>query len=285
MGDKQDYLAQAVPDLITRLVTPNCIDAAGKNYGPSDSSGNCAQGNIEFPAVHDMHIGVLSTALGPRLADQAGDKVTCNPTTTVTINGMTLNAHNDDRGELLDRSGAAQSPLADAGSSFYLNWFPASNSGNAGKMPSAGAPPISDPNQLISDFKSLIQGVGVNGCGIESQLESWYRFLVQPDPYGSLGLDGNKHAQWLGVDTTILKQRHDFLRPDSLVAIIDLTDENDSEIDVRALSGQGYLWMSSSFDPPRGISACDENAQNSGLVDAMTCKRPELHDGRVEPGR
>jgi hypothetical protein len=85
-------------------------------------------------------------------------------------------------------------------------------------------------------------------------------------------LDGSKRAQWQGVDTTVLKQRHDFLRPDSLVAIIDMTDENDSEIDVRALGGQGYLWMSSIFDPPRGTSGCDENPSESGLVDASSCR-------------
>ena len=59
-------------------------------------------------------------------------------------------------------------------------------------------------------------------------------------------------APGAGVDATIIKQRHDFLRPDSLVAIIDLTDENDSEIDVRSFGGQGYKFMDQSFQPPRG---------------------------------
>ena len=27
MGDKQAYLAQAIPDLVSRLVTPNCVDS------------------------------------------------------------------------------------------------------------------------------------------------------------------------------------------------------------------------------------------------------------------
>ena len=33
----------------------------------------------------------------------------------------------------------------------------------------------------------MVSGVGFFGCGIESQMESWYRFLIQPDPYQSLG--------------------------------------------------------------------------------------------------
>jgi hypothetical protein len=284
MGDKQEYLAQAVPDLVTRLVTPNCVDpVSGTVYGPSDAQGNgtCAQGKVEFPPVHDMHVGVLSTSLGTRLSDQygGGSGIICDPTTTVTVNGATLNNHNDDKAELLNRSGAAETPLADAGTLNYLNWFPANNPKNQGKTPSPGAPPISDATQLITDFTGLIQGVGNYGCGIESQLESWYRFLVQPDPYASLVLDTNKFAQWNGVDTTILQQRAAFLRPDSLVAIIDMTDEDDSEIDVRALGGQGYLWMAQNFQPPRGTSACAEDANDDGLTDPTTCNSCQFASG------
>ncbi len=81
--------------------------------------------------------------------------------------------------------------------------------------------------------------VGESGCGIESQLESWYRFLIQPDPYGSIELVGEQ-ATWNGVDGNIIRQRHDFLRPDSLVIIVVLSDEDDSEIDARAVSGTGF---------------------------------------------
>jgi hypothetical protein len=280
MGDKQEYLAQAVPDLITRLVTPNCVDpSSGTVFGPSDAqgSGTCAQGKVEFPPAHDMHIGVLSTSLGSRLSGsyKDGSGIICDPGWTLSVQGVTISNHNDDRGELLNRSGPTETPLADAGTSFYLNWFPNSPL-NQGKTASAGAPAITSATQLIADFRSLIQGVGNYGCGIESPLESWYRFLIQPDPYDSLTLDAHQHAQWSGVDATILKQRHDFLRPDSLVAIIDMTDENDSEIDVRALGGQGYLWMAQNFDPPRATSGCAEDAANNGLVDPATCNSCQL---------
>jgi hypothetical protein len=164
MGDKQQYLQQAVPDLLARLVTPNCLDpVTGANYGPSDGNGHCAQGNLEFPPVHDMHVGVLSTSLGARLGDQ------CNPADMVTLlSGTTLSNDNDDRGELLDRTGPAETPLSDLGTSFYLNWFP-STSANAGLEPSPGAPAITDPARLQSDFTAMIQGVGTFGCPIESQ--------------------------------------------------------------------------------------------------------------------
>src|SRR5258708_29370228 len=67
MGDKQALLAQAVPDMITRLVTPNCVDNTGRVVGKSDMQGGCGNGSkAEFPAVHDMHIGIITSSLGGR---------------------------------------------------------------------------------------------------------------------------------------------------------------------------------------------------------------------------
>src|SRR5947209_4813360 len=68
MGDKQEYLKQAIPDLIKRLVQPNCVatDDPTKVVGQTDAMGACATGKPEFPPVHNMHIGVVTSALGPR---------------------------------------------------------------------------------------------------------------------------------------------------------------------------------------------------------------------------
>jgi hypothetical protein len=272
MGDKQAYLEQAIPDLITRLLTPNCVDPANPAAAPVpstlDGNGNATctgTAQLEFPAVHDLHIGVVSSSLGPRLGDVIDSKVpnvvpACVPA-TVLINGVMLDRHNDDAAHLLTRSSTpgatdpTEVPLPDASSGF-LAWFP-SVSANVGK--DAGtAPIVTDPTQLETDFKDLIAGVHEYGCGIESQLESWYRFLIQPDPYATLAVVGGA-AQWVGVDTAILKQRHDFLRPDSLVAVIVLSDENDSEIDVRSYRGSGYAFMAATYEPARGTQACATN--------------------------
>ena len=79
---------------------------------------------------------------------------------------------------------------------------------------------------------------GQVGCGYESQLESWYRFLVDPTPYDTITLDANKKVVLNGTDKVLLDQRKSFLRPDSLLAIIMLTDENDCSI---RESGQFYF--------------------------------------------
>jgi hypothetical protein len=182
-------------------------------------------------------------------------------------------AHNDDSAHLINRSltftssrasatEAVVADLAPTPADEFLYWFP----GGTGTTAGPGTP-ISDSMQLAHDLESVVGGAGVYGCGLESQLESWYRFLIQPDPYASITVSGGK-ASWTGVDTTILQQRHDFLRPDSLVSVIVLSDENDSEIDVRSLGAVGYNWMDATFQPPRGTSAC---ATSPGSASCQSC--------------
>ncbi len=270
MGDKQAYLQAAIPDLINRLVNPNCVDSGGASHGAS-GNGVCADASDhpEFTPVHDLHLGIISSSLGARGGDACGAATMALPPFQNVL------AHNDDKAHLLNRTltfangGAAvtegvvpDAPLPDP----YLYWFPGAQ--NRGVTAGPGNPLSNVPaTQLITDFASMVVGVGVFGCGIESQLESWYRFLVQPDPYDSVDFTtdshGNKIGNWQGVDETIIQERADFLRPDSLVLIVDLSDENDSEIDVRSVGGLGINWMASSFDPPNGTSACATDPSSS----------------------
>ena len=45
-----------------------------------------------------------------------------------------------------------------------------------------------------------------------------------------------------------------------------LSDEDDSEIDVRSVSGTGYNFMVSGFDPPKGSRKCDTNPGDPGCT-------------------
>jgi hypothetical protein len=71
--------------------------------------------------------------------------------------------------------------------------------------------------------------------------------------------DSHCTAFWNGVDATVLQQRHDFLRPDSLVAVITLTDENDSEVDARAYGGTAYKFHETYYSPAHGTTPCANN--------------------------
>jgi hypothetical protein len=321
MGDKQAYLEQAVPDLVTRLITPNCVKSTPSTTpgGPptitivsqSAVGGACLMGGtLEFVPVHDMHIGIISSSLGPRGVDTTTDAMqgsVCLPnvTTAPFLDGTPgLSNHNDDQGHLLSRIAPTFAPpitaveaqlaaeeesptFADVGAENFLDWFPTPQPtgyttsatggidplGTKGPVLNPPAVPLSyplgaigmEPGTLEGDFAALVAGTHAYGCGIESQLETWYRFLIQPDPYGSIDASTG-HAVWAGIDQTILQQRHDFLRPDSLVAIIVMSDENDSEIDVRSFGGEGYLFMDQTYKPLRGTSVCATDPGSSACT-------------------
>jgi hypothetical protein len=79
---------------------------------------------------------------------------------------------------------------------------------------------------LVPTLKDMIVGAGEIGCGYESQLESVYRFLADPKPYETITVINNI-AQPMGTDLVLLEQRKAFLRPDSLLAVLMLSEEND----------------------------------------------------------
>ncbi len=249
MGDKQALLAQAVPNVIAGFLS-------GK----------------QFPAVTDMHIGIVSSSLGGGGAEQTGGQPICAPNALEPVFNK-YNSHNDDKGRLINRvkpksangSGAedtvAHAVPTDGNGGNFLAWLPA-------KTPTPNVPPETDQTALMTDFQTLIIGTQEYGCGLEAQLESWYRFLVQPDPYDALLVNpdpngGPPKTVLTGTDATVIKQRHDFLRNDSVVIVVQVTDEEDSWTDPLAIGGRGWVTRTTTFPGsptnlmPRGTSACD----------------------------
>ncbi|HEX3853466.1 MAG TPA: hypothetical protein VHW01_21020, partial [Polyangiaceae bacterium] len=108
------------------------------------------------------------------------------------------------------------------------------------------------------------------GCGYEAQLESWYRFLIDPEPPANVTENSEQHTvrgsalvvnpdgstTCNGCDQTLLAQRKAFLRPDSLVAIVMLTDENDCSIQDDDI---GWFVASSDDHMPRATAICATN--------------------------
>lgn len=103
----------------------------------------------------------------------------------------------------------------------------------------------------------MIVAVGQTGCGFEAPLEAMYRFLADPDPPESVVVQNGQSAPQ-GTDTTVLSERAAFLRPDSAVMVVVLSDENDCSI---IDSGLGWLVGHTSVGSsiqhlPRATSAC-----------------------------
>ncbi len=271
MGDEQDLLEDAVPELISRLLTPDCVDDPSQvtQRQKQNPDGSCPNGlKLEFPPVHDLHVGIVTSALGgggsPDICDGSGSVPT----------GVTR--HDNDKGELINRTkpnGGGEGTInnakpVDGNGGNFLAWLPASEPKNQGK-PAPNVTPEPSVTQLQTDFQSLVVGVQEYGCGLEAQLESWYRFLVQPDPWDDIpkSAGGSAAVTLNGIDAKLLKQRKDFLRDDSIVAIIMVTDEEDSWSDPLALGGRGWVTRTNKFPTvqqnapgtmPRGTSECNE---------------------------
>lgn len=256
MGDKQAILAEAVPVLLQRLIQPNCVTPEGEVRGASDPKGtaegnyNCPDGTKpEFKPIVDIHIGLISSSLGDFGAETYLVDVGGGQTRSAAVcpsADSTGPTRRNDLGRLLNVS--TDGSVAEASPSNFLAWFPKDAEANAPKVESGEVPanPTENTAALEAAFKKLVVGVGQNGCGLEAQLESIYRFLVQPDPWERVVVN-NGRAAYEGIDATLLRQRADFLRPDSLVAVVALTDEDDSSSDPLAISGFGWGFMSQVF--------------------------------------
>ncbi|NUQ76384.1 MAG: hypothetical protein HUU21_22835 [Polyangiaceae bacterium] len=250
MADKQDILAVTVPDLVNSLVNPACVDANGTPTAaqPASPADPCpvAGSNRVFAPVTDIHIGIVSSSIGGHGADAcpAQENNTCAPNP---------NFSNDDKGRLLSRtdpcSGATVPTYNNKG---FLAWDP---------QQKLVPPGEADVGALTSSLNDMVIGVGQVGCGYESQLESWYRFLVDPEPYMSISVV-NGLATPQGTDATLLAQRKDFLRPDSLLAVVMLTDENDcstKEFGQFFFANQLKNSNGTPFHLPRARSECAVN--------------------------
>ncbi len=215
MADKQQVLALALSDLVQSLTNPLCVDGQGHPAAtqPASSVDPCPAGSTrEFAPIFDIHVGIISSSLG----GHGGDA--CSVTNDVQSCPGGPNPSNNDAGHLLSRADACGSvsvpTYQDQG---FLAWDP------TGKLMPPGE---SDATDFTSKFRSMVLGVGQVGCGYESQMESWYRFLADPEPYKDITLQ-NGIATPSGTDTLLLEQRSRFLRPDSLLAILVLSDEDD----------------------------------------------------------
>jgi hypothetical protein len=236
LGTAHGILSASIPYLTSRLSSPRCVNGLGAVVSDAGPDEPCPVGQREFPPRNDVHFGVISTSLGGHGAD------VCSP------QGTGFDPTANDRAHLLTRSpgGGTVTTYQDKG---FLAWDP-----ELQKTP----PGESNLASLDAKLRSLVEGVGNRGCGFESQLESIYRFLVDPAPYDDIQLvDG--YATLVGVDEQLLSQRSDFLRPDSALLIVLLTDENDCstrEGGQYYLSNQVYAGSGTPYHLPRGRAIC-----------------------------
>jgi hypothetical protein len=247
MSDKQAILQQAVPDLVNRLVNPICVGPNGQQFAAPEEGADCPPGQTqEFNPITDINIGVVSSSLG-----DVGANYACPQTAGE-------GEYSPDAVDMAHLMGSLErSPNTANDPQGFLAW-------RAG---------TTDLGNFNTRFQRMVADVGENGCGWEASLESWYRFLVDPFPYRQLvrvpcegantqapncvqqATDANN---LILLDDTLLAQRDAFLRDDSLVAIIMLTDENDCSLQVGS-----QTWVVAAINNGRtmfrGSSICATN--------------------------
>ena len=260
MADKQALFQTGVPTLVERLINPICVSLSEPSEralvsGPSDA---CPSGfEREFEPLTDVHAGIITSSLG----SHGGD--ICSPD-GVSVWDETMN----DRAHLLPSVRPGLQSYQQLG---FLAWDPEAALDPPGEASVA---------TFVADFQAQVIAAGETGCGYEAQLEAWYRFLVDPTPprdivrEGSVAMPATDENGNIIVDELILQQRAAFLRPDSVVAIIMLTDENDCSV---VDGGQGFLTAQALsgneiFTMPAATSACDADPND---VCCRSCESAE----------
>jgi hypothetical protein len=241
MADKQRLLAESVPVLVQRLIDPICVDVEGNPAGGTNQSG-CSPDSPEFAPIEDLHIGIITSSLG----NHGGDVCTPDPN---EMPPRTLN----DAAQLIASVRTGLYSYANQG---FLVWDP--RVGDDRPVPETH-PNLTMREQnaqvFVEDLAGQIGATGERGCGYEASLEAWYRFLVDPEPINQVTVDPTGQFNVRGfINPVVLEQRAAFMRPDSLLAIVMLTDENDCSIDDEE-GHQGWL-VTKDRPMPRASDAC-----------------------------
>jgi hypothetical protein len=274
LGDEQALLAEAVPQLLTQLLRPNCIGTDGVTVGLSELTPDgvvCAEGKPEFKPVNDIHIGIITSSLGNHgagwectpgaklgITDTNGQYVVQAP----DVNDQAHLIGSLSRGvQVLDAdSTIVQNGLVKLNPLGFLAWGGPSLQVNS--MPTS-----SDLNSATAAFADMVQATHTNGCGLEAQLESWFRFLVDPvPPVLPITQDSQQHTHRTGSDDALLAQRAAFLRSNSLLAIVMLSDENDFSVRDTDI---GWVAMEFGSSVPTGSPNCAVNPNDRCCYSCM----------------
>jgi hypothetical protein len=200
--------------------------------------------------VTDLHVGIISSSLG----DHGNDDVCFGKDGTGNLRDEEINDH----GHLITTRPRA----AALGIPEVIAW-------DSTKSPAA----------LTKQIQDVVFATGEFGCGFESQLEAAYRFLADPKPPQAIvkaPCTPGTAAQCAfpqGVDTTLLAQRAAFLRPDSAVAVMMLTDENDCSI----REERQYFYAATSPSKlllPHGTAVCKTNPNDPCCYSCATAAPP-----------
>jgi hypothetical protein len=202
--------------------------------------------------VRDLHVGFISSSLGDH-----GSADICSQGTTIAAMSFY-----DDHAQLLPSMRTGVSSWNDQG---FLAWDPAQ---------ALSPPGESDAAALATSAQAHLAAAAEVGCGYEGQLESLYRFLVDPEPVQSMSNDGAVSVRG-PVNQVVLAQRAAFLRPDSTLIVVLLSDENDCSI-IDENNSQAWLAAykggpnANTFRMPKAAAICETAPNDPACMPTST---------------
>lgn len=240
MADKQAVLRLSIPNLVGELINPPCVAAQGAATTVTSPDAECPEGSARRRhPVRDLHVGVITSSLGSAGGEACEDGADMNDAAHLV--------------PTLDR-GRALPSYRQLGFAKYAPGDPEA---------------LANPTDLAEQLAQTITAAGEMGCGFEAPLEAAVRFLVDPAPPQDVVVERGE-ATPTGVDQVVLDQRAAFLRPDSAVQVIVVSDENDCSI-----KQHGYGWTLGTFEigsnMPPSTSACESDPND---VCCRSCVMP-----------
>jgi hypothetical protein len=222
MAENQRNITAQLGPLINQLTNPPCISRMTPGGGMPHTCNPMNPDDVpQYPAVKDLHVGVISTDLGtpgsmvPGCDDsERGDHGLLNPIRF----GPALQAHLPWAPR---RPNAMMAPpgFRPAACNNDTNQFPSfiTFCSNAADMSCdvPGSNASSRDPMVFADWFKCNAAIFINGCGLEAQLESMWRALVFHD---ATNRPGNTSPN------------ANFLREDALLAILMLSDEEDGSV-------------------------------------------------------
>jgi hypothetical protein len=268
----------ATPTTSTKLdvlfVIDNSLGMGPKHELLADAVNDLFQ-QLLVPPVTDAHLGVITTSLGAYGAEHPCDDA---------------DAGQRDMAHLV---GALR------GNQPVIGWCSTGAQDACAGTNSVGA--------VASELADQVLAAGATGCGWEADLESWYRFLVEPAPYTEIvrqncPVGGDTDLSCVGpatdasgaplVDQELLQERAAFLRPDSVLLIVQLSDEDDCSwlpkgqtwrlAQTYETSAAGTVEYTSAF---KGSAVCQTNPNDSCCVPCSNAAAPGCPTGTNAGGQ
>ncbi|MFO0562816.1 MAG: hypothetical protein U0269_32655 [Polyangiales bacterium] len=219
MRENQANIMAELGPMLELLTNPPCVSRSIRGGGTPHRCDPANPDDVrQFPAVTDLHVGVVSSDLGTPGSmvpgcdnGESGDDGRLNP----IRNGGALAQH------------LPWAPITPTATPAPAGFRPAVCSNDRNQFPnfitfcSNAADASCDRSGMFSSSRNAAEftdwfkcnaGLYVNGCGLESQLEAVWRALVEHDARGASSPNAG------------------FLREQALLAVIVLSDEEDGSV-------------------------------------------------------